>query len=493
MKIFILLFLSLQLILLSCHPTQKAVNKTSQKQTKYTQGQLLLPDNLLVNQNPNSIVYVSRKEYYRKLHKKPIGLYRGYGEASGEQDDVEARRLADQRALLDIASQIRINISSTSMLQKTDAQSVFRQEITTNTFATLKNAKPTRWYDRTKNTFYTIMEINRNAVNSQLQKLAERIHKESVYYFKKALAAERFNNLSMAFHHYISAYYIATQSFDNTIEYYDTSSRRTYDVQIESKIRIQNILNQLRIKIVTPTISEQNKRITILAQFNSNKPIPFKNIPLQLTLSQNDYQKSLEIYTDNYGQADLRLAAKLDHTLPTEIKISIDFSQLIKGVSKEFYGFIDPLFQTNISGTIEKVLLYLEPIYIDVLYYVQAKNGLPGFQINSIHQQNIHLFFYEGSSSKIEIERILRTRSLDIFSWGKNSMVIIGRIDISSKNWGANYLLSGSFYGIYTNRKTNHIIKNININTKAYGSTQNEALRDFSQRISQSLLKALTH
>lgn len=482
----------LLITLISCQSSQKAVPKLEPVKSEVPEERLLFGENFLSQRNQNNIVYVSRKEYYKKLHSKPIGLYRGYGEATGNENDVYARRMADQRALLDIASQIRINISNTSVLHKSENESFYRQDITTSTFATLKNARPTRWYDRTNKVFYTIMEISRNSVNNQLRELANRTQKESRYFFKKALTEETYGNLTMAFLHYLSAYYISSQSLDKSIEYYDNSARRTYDVKIESKVKIQNLLNQIQVRLEAASKKGYTNTISIYTTFESEKVTPCKHLPLLCKVTQNSFQKNISVDTDRFGQADILLTEKLAPVLPVEIEIAINFQRLIKKISQDFYGFPDPLFAINFTSVIKKDQIYPAPIYIDVLYYIRGSAGIPHFQIDPIQQQNIHLVFKEQTWLQEDIDQIMQTGNINKFSTGKNPLVIIGHVELKSKNWGTNYLLGGIFSGLYLNTRKEEVIKNLHISVKAYGTTQRAALRDLSKQLSQEILKSLT-
>ena len=490
-KTILILLVIFQWFWISCHSSETGVRKHEHKANKPEREALIISDDFLLNQNRNNIIHTSRSEYLRKVNKKPIGIYRGYGEAVGMRTDVKARLLADQRALLDIASQIRVTVRSITSLQKNDMQSSFSQEITTSTLSTLKNAHPTRWYDESRNTFYTIMEINRNLVYNEIQALDRRVREEAVYYFKKALSEQKFNKFSLALRHYLYAYYISAQSQNNIVEYYDRSTRRTLNVLIESKSRIKNLLEKLDFHIPSKSPSNRQKLITFRATFDVQKTIPLRSIPLNIMLYQNSIQKSYKVTTDYQGQALLSLKDKFVPALPIYFEIGIDFSQLVENISNEFFGFPDHLFNVDITNVLKRFPIYLEPVFIDVLYCFDGGISYGKPQLRNIQKENIHFIFTDADIYKNQIKQILRTGRLDSPFLTNQSLVIIGQIAVNDKKWGEDHLIIGNFAGIYADMKNKKIIKNLNFDIRAYGPSRDASISDFFTRLNLNLFNAL--
>lgn len=467
---------------------------------------VIIPDNILTGNYNRSNSITNQTEFYKKLHSPQVGVYRGYGKAFVVNDRQSAQRLADQRALAEIARIIKVTIGSVENMTTTarsnkfteNIDEIYSEQITSSTLATLKNAKPTRWYDPREHIVHTIMEVETNTVNKTLRELDQKALKESKYYFKKALTSERECNYSQALQFYFFAYYIASQHYELKPEYYDARRKNTYDIQIEAGLRFEKILKRIKIEqgqfnpISNPAGQAGYAYFKIF--YEQGEKYPLDNMNIIARLHNNKDMGRLESVSDTKGQLKFTIPALKKKQNPLLLHLAYNIQDLVDRISIDFYGFRDQYFQTFLRNELTETKLFLSPLTIAVKFSNDFSESLNSEQFKNIVSNKINLIFKKIEDSNNILDKILIENDLAQYNSRQENKVILGRLTVKSykcyKHIG--YPLIGEFEGIYFDNQNKQLLSRIKINNiKTLGTNKKDAVEKFKRTFSKLLLNKL--
>jgi hypothetical protein len=267
------------------------------------------------------------------------GFYVGIGSASKKLNDYTG--IAKNNALQDLVSEIKINISSTSILSQIDKNYQFKEEyesnIKTTAAAEIQDFERVAAYEDAAN-YWVYYRLSKETFNAQKQKSLADIKSMALQFFEKAVKAEQ----DMSFATAIDFYFRTLLTFK---DYWGDNIEVTYQgkpifLAIESYARLQQVLDLINIKPAANSIrinGSSNGRMVFTITGSTRS---LSKIPVVLQSSPTRTAPSSYI-SDDKGEVTALFSPDVWSSATREAEVILDLKSFSKASAEErFYDYL---------------------------------------------------------------------------------------------------------------------------------------------------------
>ncbi|MFN7836618.1 MAG: ARPP-1 family domain-containing protein [Bacteroidota bacterium] len=264
--------------------------------------------------------------------------YVGVGSASKKINDYAG--VAKKNALQDLVSEIRINISSTSILNQIDKNYQFKEEYESNiktiAAAEIQDFERVATYEDA-NTQWVYYRLAKATYNAQKQKSLSDVKVMSLQFFEKAVAAERDNSIATAIDFYFRTLLTLKDYWGDNVEV--TYQGKPFFLAIESYARLQQLLDLINIRPAASTVKLLGATTRLqLTVANRTQSLP--KIPIILQSSPARVPTSSYV-SDEKGEVTLLFAAANWNNTAREADILLDLKSFSRASADErFYEYL---------------------------------------------------------------------------------------------------------------------------------------------------------
>jgi hypothetical protein len=268
-----------------------------------------------------------------------IAYYIGVGSASKKLNDYTG--IAKKSALQDLVSEIKINISSTSILSQIDKNYQFKEEyeskIKTMAAAEIQDFERVAAYED-GTTYWTYYRLSKATFNAQKQKTLADTKNMALQFFEKAAKAEQDQSFATAIDFYFRTLLTLKDYWGDNIEV--TYQGKPFFLAIESYAKLQQLLDLINIKAAANFVrfsSAANGRIVFTI---TNRTQSLSKIPVLLLSSPSRIVPSSYI-SDEKGEVTALFSPDVWSNSTREAEIILDLKSFSKASSEDrFYDYL---------------------------------------------------------------------------------------------------------------------------------------------------------
>jgi len=275
------------------------------------------------------------------VNNKPndVGFYVGIGSASKKLNDYAG--IAKKNALQDLVSEIKINISSTSILNQIDKNYQFKEEyesnIKTTAAAEIQDFERVATYEDAAN-YWVYYRLSKATFNSQKQKNLADTKNMAFQFFEKAVKSEQDQSFATAIDFYFRTLLTLKDYWGDNIEV--TYQGKPFFLAIESYARLQQMLDLINIKPAANFIRLSSAGNSRMVFTTTNSTQPLAKIPLLLQASPTRLAPANYI-SDNKGEITALFSPEVWSNATREAEVSLDLKSFSKASSEDrFYDYL---------------------------------------------------------------------------------------------------------------------------------------------------------
>ncbi len=275
------------------------------------------------------------------VSSKPLeeGYYTGIGQSSKKLNDYVGAAKKD--ALQDLVSDIRIAISSTSILHQIDKNYQFKEEYELNikTMAAdeIEDFERVATYEDDE-TYWAYYRLSKAKYQAQKQQRLADAKSMALQFFDKAVAAEQNNAIATAIDFYFRSLLTLKDHWGENIE--TTYQGKPIFLAVESYARLQQLLDQINIRPAASFIRLAGNTNGRMVFTIANTARPLAKIPVLLTsapqrtapttYSSDEKGEVMALFTPNVWSANTR-----------EAEVMLDLKSFARASSEErFYDYL---------------------------------------------------------------------------------------------------------------------------------------------------------
>lgn len=267
------------------------------------------------------------------------GFYVGVGSASKRLGDFAG--VAKKNALQDLVSEIRITISSTSILSQIDKNSQFKEEYESN-IKTIAAAE-IQDFERVdsfedEQSYWVYYRLSKASYQAQKQKSLSDVKSMALQFFEKAVQAEQNNTIATAIDFYFRSLLILKDYWGENVEV--VYQGKPTLLAIESYARLQQLLDVINIKPAANTVRLGGSGSARLTFTIANRTQVLQKIPVLLTSSPARATPTAYV-SDDRGEANVLFSAALWNNTMREAELTLDLKAFAKASAEErFYDYL---------------------------------------------------------------------------------------------------------------------------------------------------------
>lgn len=403
-----LLYFLLLIITVGCKTTQNGINRKDR------------------NKQPNWVQQRPVTEMY----------YVGIGYANKTLNSSDYQQIAKKRALNDMIGEIKVVVSSNSILSQyqsnTNYSQIFETEMQVNTQAMVEDFQVVDSWEN-KNDFYIYYKLSKIEYEAAKKRKLQAAIEKSISYLNNCEQLNYSNNYMQIMRLRIKAL-SALQNYLNEDVATNYKNNEVYLVN-EIVTQIQNQLNKLQVNTDVVELKGKigkpiSKPFTACVKLNiENVYVPF--VPLTLKANQAKFDFGNSVETDSKGTATFLLNKIQSKDPLQQVKIMVDIATIIKNDS---LNMLLKNILTNIDAPSINFRLLVEPIKIYANSKEQILNKNVAFNIiePQLKRKLIEsgcIFVNERKNADYEVNIVANTLDLGIM-WGKMLQASIN-MDIS--------------------------------------------------------------
>lgn len=273
---------------------------------------------------------------------------------------------AKQNALSDLASEIKVNVNTNSLLHTLETNSQFQQEfnetIRVQSDLNLEDFEILdTWADA--NSYWVYYRLSKSTYAEKLKQKKNTAQELSLDFYAKAEAASNSGNYSMAIDYYLRGLQ-ALENFwneENKVDYMGES------LLLDNTLytRLRDLLNNPRILFENPIeLNFQNRYKSVAhMRVSSLTGSPFESVPLAYEYLGTYGRHRGKIMTNADGWADIAIADTDKERNNNLIRVFIDTERLFEPFKSD--RFMQKLTETMRGAEVQKPMIYKPPsIYV---------------------------------------------------------------------------------------------------------------------------------
>jgi hypothetical protein len=267
------------------------------------------------------------------------GFYVGIGSASKKLNDYAG--IAKKNALQDLVSEIKINISSTSILNQIDKNYQFKEEyeskVKTSAAAEIQDFERVAAFEDAAN-YWVYYRLSKATFHAQKQKSLADTKSMALQFFEKALKAEQDISFATAIDFYFRTLLTLKDYWGDNIEV--TYQGKPFFLAIESYARLQQLLDMINIKAAANFVrfsSTTNGRMVFTI---ANRGQSLSKIPVLLQSSPTRTVPS-SYSSDEKGEVTALFLPDVWSSATREAEVILDLKSFSKASSEDrFYDYL---------------------------------------------------------------------------------------------------------------------------------------------------------
>lgn len=268
-----------------------------------------------------------------------VNYYTGVGVANKKLNDYAG--VAKKNALQDLVSEIRITVSSTSILNQIDKNYQFKEEyeskIKTSAAAEIQDFERVAAFED-EDTYWVYYRLSKATFSAQKQKSLDDAKLMALQFFDKAIKAEQDNSIATAIDFYFRTLLTLKDYWGDNIEVIHQG--KPLFLSIESYARLQQLLDQVNIKPATNTVRLAATGYTRLQLAVTNRTLSLTKIPVLLQSLPNKSHSSTYV-SDEKGEIMIPLSSSIWSNTSREAEIVLDLKSFSKASADErFYDYL---------------------------------------------------------------------------------------------------------------------------------------------------------
>jgi hypothetical protein len=268
-----------------------------------------------------------------------IAYYVGVGSASKKLNDYTG--IAKKSALQDLVSEIKINISSTSILSQIDKNYQFKEEyeskIKTMAAAEIQDFERVAAYEDATN-YWVYYRLSKAAFSAQKQKTLGDVKSMALQFFEKAVKADQDQSMATAIDFYFRTLLTLKDYWGDNIEV--NYQGKPFFLAIESYARLQQLLDLINIKAAANFVrlsNTANGRVTFTI---NNRTQPLAKIPVLLQSSPARVTPA-GYASDEKGEVTALFSPDVWTSATREAEVILDLKSFSKANSEDrFYDYL---------------------------------------------------------------------------------------------------------------------------------------------------------
>jgi len=267
------------------------------------------------------------------------GYYVGVGNASKRLADYSG--IAKKNALQDLVSEIKITISSTSILSQIDKNYQFKEEYESNVktmaAAEIQDFERVATYEDDQ-TYWCYYRLSKAVYSAQKQKTLTDVKTMAMRFFEKALQSEKDNAMATAIDFYFRALLTLKDYWGDIIEV--TYQGKPFFLAIESYAQLQQLLDQINIRpsanLIRLTGNSNGRMVFSIA----NRTLALGKIPVVVLSSPTRTAPSTYI-SDEKGEVTALFSPSIWNNTMREAEVLLDLKSFSKASSEDrFYDYL---------------------------------------------------------------------------------------------------------------------------------------------------------
>ncbi len=434
----------------------------------------------------------SRKPKWVKQRPTDNAYYFGIGTTLKTESEIDYKTIARNKALKELSSEIKVNISSNSVLHQLEdnyeLQEHFEAKTSESVEATLEGYEVYTWEN--KQEYWIMLKLSKEKYALRQQIKLDYAKKLSSSYFYDGKKAVEKGNIYRGLLFYIQALEAITPHIQEDLEYKDVDG--SINLGTDIFIEMNNALKKINLEADQSNYMvqfSQELKIPIAVHafyYNSNNDkIPIANLPIRFSFTKGEGDLNPEETTNNRGQATCDINRLVSKRKTQEITAAFDIDKLTekedtetKLLAKAFMvSEIVPKAIININ--IQKSSAYLD--MNEIVFGDQSTN----YNFDNMVKNDLAQGYFNISNNKETAE----------FTVKINSNFIAG--DQKGGNGYTVYFVYANFYITVINNKSNLEIftdgfNNLKgIKTGSYEHALKDARNKAIQKVQEDILPKL--
>jgi hypothetical protein len=266
-------------------------------------------------------------------------FYVGIGSASKKLNDYAG--IAKKNALQDLVSEIKINISSTSILNQIDKNYQFKEEyesnVKTTAAAEIQDFERVAAHEDAAN-YWVYYRLSKATFNAQKQKSLADTKNMALQFFEKAVKAEQDQSIATAIDFYFRTLLTLKDYWGDNVEV--TYQGKPLFLAIESYARLQQLLDLVNIKAASTFVRFSNNSIGRMAFTITDRTRSLPKIPVLLRSSPARTAPS-SYTSDEKGEFTALFSPDVWSSATREAEVILDLKSFSKASSEDrFYEYL---------------------------------------------------------------------------------------------------------------------------------------------------------
>ena len=282
-------------------------------------------------------VSAKKKPQWVKERPNDPAYYIGIAMAQKTTDKREYVKTTRAKALKQMSSEIKVKISSNSVLHQLDNlvgfQEEYEAEIRTSVEQTLEGYEIETWENRKE--YWVMVRISKERYKRMQQMKLDMAKSHASSFYNDAQKAVESNDVFSALNYLCKAVESIADYLDKDLTHHSVDGTVNLGTAIYSLI--QDIYHRTELtpvqKVYSVNISKQKQMpIEVAAKFHTNRGevVPLSGLPLNFAFSKGEGVLTSQSATDHDGVARVVISRLISKNKTQEIKCSLDFSSNIE-------------------------------------------------------------------------------------------------------------------------------------------------------------------
>ncbi len=287
-------------------------------------------------------LHASRKPKWVKQRPTDNTYYYGIGMTLKTESEITYKTIARNKALKELSSEIKVNISSNSVLHQLEnnyqLQEHFEAKTSEYVEATLEGYEIYTWED--KQEYWIMLKLSKEKYALRQQIKLDYAKKLSSSYFYDGKNAVEKGNIYQGLIYYIQALEAITPHIQEDLEYKDVDG--SINLGTDIFLEMNNALKKINMEADQPNYMVQFSQglkipIGVHAYYynTDNKKVPIANLPIRFSFTKGEGDLNPESITNISGKASCNINQLVSKRKTQEITATFDVNKLIEKEDSE--------------------------------------------------------------------------------------------------------------------------------------------------------------
>ncbi len=321
----------------------------------------------------SNALYAKKKPDWVKQRPNDSSYFIGRSMSLKQDGDINYRTETRNKALKQLSSEIKVNISSNSILRQFENNYQVKESFESNTFesieATLEGYEVYTWED--KKEYWVMMRLSKEKYELQKKMKLDYAKKLSATYYIDGLKSVENGDIYKGLLHYIQAIKSIQPHASEDLSYHDINGN--YNLGIDIFNAIQDALKKINLQsekdaYIVQFSKELQIPLRLQATFSDNKgnKHPITNLPLNFSFTKGDGELITSGITNNQGEATCSVSRFISKRKTQEITAIFNALKLYEKENEETKVLLNAFFReeslpiTRFNIEVQKSSAFLE-------------------------------------------------------------------------------------------------------------------------------------